>query len=146
MTFFLKGCLLFSSVELVKLVHVPQLRCSSKMSHFLAPYSFEGLFRFVCALFLQKEPLSTFRPQYLLLQNILFWRLVWFKIHPNPVKPFLEKKVNFFSNTLIILVWKSINDYAAQHNSSSQQCVQKVHIGVKHLNPCFLTTSVQNKY
>ena len=39
-----------------------------------------------------------------------------------------------------------MKDLAAQNNSSKQHCSQKVHITVKHLNPCFLTTSIQNKY
>ena len=61
---------------------------------------------------------------------------------------FLGKKriFFFFNNTLNILVWKILNDSAAQNNSSNQHVIQKVHFAVKHLNPCFLATSVQNKY
>ena len=39
-----------------------------------------------------------------------------------------------------------MNDKTAQNNSSKKNSIQKVNIAVKHLNPCFLTTSVQIKY
>ena len=37
-----------------------------------------------------------------------------------------------------------MNDEADQNNSSKKQSTQKVQSAMKHLNPCFLTTSVQN--
>ena len=39
-----------------------------------------------------------------------------------------------------------MNDLAGQNISSKKHCLLKVHIAVKQLNPCFVNTSVQNKY
>ena len=44
----IKGELLFSSVEQVKLIHGHWLCPSSKMHHLLAQQRFEGIFGFVC--------------------------------------------------------------------------------------------------
>ena len=51
----LKGKLLFSSVELVKLIRGPWLYCSSKNNNVLAQHRFEGIFGFVCFGFSKKR-------------------------------------------------------------------------------------------
>ena len=60
------------------------------------------------------------------------------KKHHNHVKPSCKKRENFGIDTL--------NLWLAQNYSLTKYSQPKLHTVVKHLNPCFLTTFVQNKY
>ena len=43
-------------------------------------------------------------------------------------------------------VWIGLNDWPVQNKSLRKHCIQKWHIAVKYLYPCFLTTLVISKY
>ena len=73
--------ILFSSVGLVKLIHVHRLCSSSKMHHILAQWRVEGIFGFVCAWFPKKYLYVLFKiivllsPKHPILKAFLPWPL-----------------------------------------------------------------------
>ena len=97
---------------------VPQVKCTI----FLAQQRFEGIFGFVSVGFSKKYLFVPFRPQYFFFGTK----------HPileafsgqNPLESCKtyccnnKKRIFFFNNTSTNLIWKSMNDLAAQKNSS----------------------------
>ena len=108
---------------------------------------FEGIFKFECARFSK----NYFSVPFLALVHVKYKKpsLEAFLVqnHSNNVKPIVAttKKNHFGINTLIMLVWK-FSLIKQLRIVLQKHCIQKVHIALKHLNPCFLTNSVQNKY
>ena len=99
---------------------VVQVKCTN----LLAQYRFEGIFGFACAGFSKNYLKLPFWPQYLLVQNALFWRRFWFKNHSNHLKPIVAKKKVKFCQQYIayaMLAWKGMHDYAAKNNPVQPQ-------------------------
>ena len=93
----------------------------------------------------QKVPLSTFLTSVHFQSKTPYFGSVLAESHPNHVKPNVATTTKMVINTVIILVWQSLNDEAAQNNSSNKYWIQKLHTIVKQLFPCFLTTFVKKK-
>ena len=75
-----------------------------------------------------------------LVQNIQFWRRLWFNNHSNNGKHiFEEKKVNFCQQYVDIISLEKCEWLRRSEYFIKNHCIAKVSLAVKHLRPYFLT-------
>ena len=141
---YLKRGIIFStlsSVELVKLILGHWLWSSSKCSIWWL------MLRVYLDLYAPDLPLSTFyilvlfSPKHPIVEAFLVEKTpTSYKIN------FGQTNLNLGKNTFKMWVWKSLNDWSVQNKSLRKHCIQKLHIAVKHLYPCYLTNLIKIKY